>query len=119
MASPPLSRRNGVLLCLLLSLAFTSTSVQLLNAQQTRRVQQSASGRSITLQQLLERGLRLRRPEEFQFVRKVVQMVEQGKLSEKLVKSTYNWARKKRPYPYPYFERGLKLRAAKEGIRIP
>ena len=47
-----------------------------------------------------------------------VVMVEQNQLSRKLVDSTFQWARKKRPYPYVYFERGLKVRAARLGIHV-
>ena len=103
---------------ILLSLMLAAPTGTMLHAQTAPRVQQSASGRSITLKQLLERGLRARRPEEFAFVNRVVRLVQQQRLSEKLVKSTYNWARKKRPYPFPYFERALKVQAAKQGIRI-
>jgi hypothetical protein len=45
-------------------------------------------------------------------------MVDQGKLPRDLVYSTFGWARKKRPYPFPYFERGLKKRAARIGIEV-
>lgn len=81
--------------------------------------QSVASGiRVPDLQTTLEMGLRARRPEEFAFIGRVVKMVEDGDLPLKLVKGTFNWARKKRPYPYPYFERSLKLQAAKRGIVV-
>jgi hypothetical protein len=35
-----------------------------------------------------------------------------------LVVSTFRWARPKRPYGFPYFERALKVRAAKLGIEL-
>jgi hypothetical protein len=34
------------------------------------------------------------------------------------VQSTFLWARPKKPYPFPYFENGLRLRAAKRGISL-
>lgn len=74
------------------------------------------------LKQQLEKGLRARRPVEFQFVALVVNMVENDTLPLALVKSTFLWARKKAlttQYPFPYFERALRERAAKEGINIP
>ena len=70
----------------------------------------------------LEKGLRARRPEEFKFVKLVVTMVENDSLPLPLVKSTFLWARKKAittRYPFPYFERALRVRAAKQGIKIP
>ena len=80
------------------------------------------SGRNVAdLRDQLEKGLRARRPEEFRFIQRVVEMVNQGQLPLGLVKSTFQWARKKadvKRYPYQYFERGLRLRAAKLGILI-
>ena len=78
-----------------------------------------ASGINVPdLRQTLEAGLRARRPQEFAFIGRVVKMVEDGDLPLKLVKETFNYARKKRPYPYPYFERALIRRAAALGIRV-
>jgi len=76
----------------------------------------------IDLKQQLEKGLRARRPEEFKFVDLVVKMVGNDSLPLPLVKSTFLWARKKAlttRYPFPYFERALRVRAAKQGIKIP
>jgi len=67
----------------------------------------------------LNSGLRCRRPEEFEFVNLVVQLVDNLQLSEELVKGTFQWARKKKPYPFPYFERALRERAAEGGVAIP
>jgi hypothetical protein len=74
------------------------------------------------LKQQLEKGLRARRPEEFKFVDLIVKMVGKDTLPLSLVKSTFLWAKKKgltTPYPFPYFERALRVRAAKQGIKIP
>ena len=70
------------------------------------------------LKDQLEKGLKARRPVEFEFIEKVVEMVETEKLPLDLVRSTFQWARYKKPYPYPYFERGLKIRAEKLGIEM-
>ena len=70
----------------------------------------------------LEKGLRARRPKEFQFVDLVVKMVRNDTLPLAMVKSTFLWARKKADstrYPFPYFERALRVRATKQGIKIP
>lgn len=71
-----------------------------------------------TLQETLESGLKARRPEEFQFVRRVVAAVEQKRLPEPVVLSTFTWARKQRKYPFQYFEQAIKLRASKFGVRL-
>jgi hypothetical protein len=70
------------------------------------------------LRETLEKGLQARRPEEFEFIRRVVQQVDDGTLPMDLVRGTFDWARRKRPFPFPYFERALKLRAAKLGITV-
>ena len=77
------------------------------------------SNQRIDLKTQLETGLRARRPAEFAFIANVVALVDQGRLSRKLVQETFDWARKKRVrYPYIYFERALQIRAARVGVVI-
>ena len=67
----------------------------------------------------LEKGLKARRPVEFQFVAQVVAKVEDGTLPRSLVNSTFLWARNnKQPYPFPYFQQALKVRAKKVGVAL-
>ena len=70
------------------------------------------------LRDQLRFDLQARLPEEFAFLDRVVLMVNQGQLSQTLVQSTFQWARKKRPYPFQFFKRGLILRAAQQGLVI-
>jgi len=70
------------------------------------------------LQDQLEGGLRARLPTEFAFIRRVVNLVDANRLPLDLVMSTFKWARRKKPYPFPYFERALRTRAARLGIAI-
>ena len=70
------------------------------------------------LQTQLQSGLRARLPQEFAFIRRVVAMVKADQLPLDLVMSAFQWARHKKPYPFPYFERALRTRAAKLGIKI-
>jgi len=76
------------------------------------------NAKTVTLQEMLEKGLQARRPAEFAFIDRVVQQVHNGTLPLDLVRGTFDWARNKRPYPYPYFERALKVRAARQGITV-
>ncbi|NIP84822.1 MAG: hypothetical protein GTO03_04395 [Planctomycetales bacterium] len=71
-----------------------------------------------SLQETLENGLKARRPEEFAFIARVVRLVDQGTLPRSLVETTYLWARRKRTVPYPYFEKGLRVRAQRIGIEL-
>lgn len=68
------------------------------------------------LQDQLTFGLRARLPRERAFIKFVVAKVEAGDLPVELVLSTFHWARHKRPYPFPYFEHALRLRAARYDI---
>jgi hypothetical protein len=70
------------------------------------------------LQDILEKGLKARRPEEFAFLQRVVQMVQRDELPLSLVMSTFTWARKKQPYQMPYFQKALIQRAAEQGIKV-
>ncbi len=76
------------------------------------------NAKSVDLQEMLEKGLKARRPTEFAFIGRVVDQVEAGTLPLDLVRSTFDWARRKRPYPYPYFERALQVRAARLGLTV-
>ena len=71
-----------------------------------------------SLRDQLEKGLKARLPREFAFIDRVVGMVDAKQLPYDLVQSTFLWARVKRPYPFPYFEMGLRTRAARQGIKI-
>jgi hypothetical protein len=81
----------------------------------------SAASEVADLKDQLKNGLLARRPEDRAFLDRVVQMVEEDRLPIDLVKGTFHWARRKKPYPYnafPYFERALRTRAAELGIKI-
>ena len=69
-----------------------------------------------SLKDTLEKGLKARLPEEFTFVRKVVHLVDTGRLPRSMVDSTFLWARTKEEHPFQYFQAGLTLRARKLGI---
>ncbi len=70
------------------------------------------------LQTMLEKGLRARRPVEFAFIASVVQMVDAGTLPQSIVQTSFLWARKKRPYPYPYFRQSLRAQAQQMGVDL-
>jgi hypothetical protein len=75
--------------------------------------------RVATLSETLRFGLRCRRPVEFEFVTLVVQKVENNQLPQDMVLSMLQYARKKRPdQPFPYFEAGMKKRAAAIGVEL-
>lgn len=75
-------------------------------------------GKSIDLRDMLTTGLKCRRPEEFAYIDMVVDLVESGDLPESLVRSTFAYARRKRPYPLVYFRSALRVRAKKAGVTI-
>ena len=70
------------------------------------------------LQTTLEKGLKARRPVEFAFIASVVQMVDDGTLPQSIVNTSFLWARKKRPYPFPYFRQSLRLQAQQMGVDL-
>lgn len=89
------------------------------DAAETGTTLDRAQAVAIELRTMLEKGLKARRPEEFEYLAQVSQMVSDGQLSENLVRSTFAWARKKRPYPFQYFQRALQVRAKRLGVRLP
>ena len=52
------------------------------------------------LKERLEKGLKARRPTEFEFIARVVELVEQKTLPLSLVDGTFLWARRKAKHPY-------------------
>ena len=77
------------------------------------------SGTVASLHDTLKFALRCRRQLEFDFVALVVQKVAQGELKREMVLSMLEYARKKNlDRPYPYFEAGLKKRAAAIGVNL-
>ena len=70
------------------------------------------------LQTTLEKGLRARRPVEFAFIASVVRMVDAGTLPQSIVTTSFLWARKKRPYPFPYFRQSLRAQAQQMGVDL-
>ena len=103
-------RRRGLLLLLIAFLSGAAIADSL--------GQQFHDGVQVDLKRQLESGLYARRPEEFAYIARVVRMVDQQQLPEKLVISTFAWARHKRPYPLVYFERALQVRARRIGIVV-
>lgn len=50
----------------------------------------------------------------------VVTKVEQGELPRSLVLNMMQWARRRREdLPFPYFQEGLRRRAAELGVQLP
>jgi hypothetical protein len=79
----------------------------------------SGGAQVVALKDQLRIGLRTDRPADLAFIAQVVAMVDHRQLPRDVVMSTFAWARKRPPHPFPYFERGLRVRAAKLGITIP
>jgi hypothetical protein len=89
-----------------------------------------ADQQQANLNETLRSVLKCRRPEEFAYVNLVTQKVDQGVLPVALVLSMMQWAKKrskqemdagrrKTDIPFPYFQQGLKLRAAEIGVNLP
>jgi hypothetical protein len=73
------------------------------------------------LREELETGLKARRPQEFRFIGRVVALVNADRLPLPLVKGTFQWARQKarvNGHAYQYFERAMRIRAARIGVRL-
>ena len=71
------------------------------------------------LKQTLEQVLKARRQEEFEFIARVVQLVDAGTLPRDMVHSTMLWVRKKNHRrPFQYFEQALRVRAKEIGVEL-
>ncbi len=65
-------------------------------------------------------GLRTANPDDEAYITYVVTLLNQERLSRKIVESTFQWARRKsHPRKFQYFKHGLITRAARIGIQLP
>jgi hypothetical protein len=71
---------------------------------------------STTFKKTLEAGLKARRPQEFAFLGRVADKLEDGSWPRSLVESTSFWARRQGRYPFVYFEADLRRRAGRIGV---
>jgi hypothetical protein len=86
---------------------------------QSNTVNKTSPFVQVTLQQQLEKGLKCRRPVEFQFVDHVADLVDQGKLPIDLVNICFDWSRKKNSFrPFVYFQQSLTILAQQQGITL-
>lgn len=93
--------------------------VAAVNGQTPTGIVSDGSGIEVAgLKDQLSAGLRARLPSEFTFIAIVVDKVEANELPLDMVMSTFQWARRKLPYPFPYFEHALRVRARGKGIQL-
>jgi len=79
----------------------------------------AAAGEVVSLEDQLKTGLRPRLPQESEFLEDVARAVDTGRLPRKLVNSTFVWAvRRRQTYPFPAFERALRMQAEKLGVDL-
>ncbi len=76
-------------------------------------------GIQIDLKTELQKGLKARRPCEFQYIDQITAMIEAGQLPRSLVDSTFIWARKQPGRQLQYFQFALRARADQLGIATP
>jgi hypothetical protein len=74
---------------------------------------------SFDLKSQLEKGLKARRPVEFEYIAQVIALVDNETLPRSLVDSSFLWARKKRTRKLQYFQFALRAQAQKLGIATP
>ena len=96
----------------LFSMLFVSSAV----GQQTETVNFAKfnPAQSAEYEKQLNAILKTRRDEEKKFVRELVVKVRDGAIPARLVSTSFQWVRNKRPttrYPFVYFERVLRLQA--------
>jgi hypothetical protein len=106
---------------LLLAVVLTGSPLGLPDGVPATPAETAAPGpRRVELRQTLFNGLRLRRTEEFEFVERVVVLVEVGQFSEDAVLAVFRRALEYNPrFPFPYFQQIMRLLAARKGLTLP
>ncbi len=73
----------------------------------------------VKLEDQLRFGLRCARPEQLQYINRVTQAVNEGRLPRAMVNLVYRWAIDRNPsVPFPYFQFALEELARRRGISI-
>lgn len=68
----------------------------------------------------LSNGLRATRNGEIEFLRVVVQRVDEGKLPQGMVNLVYRWAIERNPrVPFPYFQMAMRELSKRRGVTLP
>ncbi|MBN2292666.1 MAG: hypothetical protein JXM70_09590 [Pirellulales bacterium] len=66
----------------------------------------------------LKIALRVGRPEDKDFIDRIVDMMNTGKLPSSIVQKCFLWAKKKRKHKFQYFKRALIMLAASKNIVV-
>ena len=73
----------------------------------------------LDLKTQLQKGLRARRPVEFEYINEIIALVESGELPKPLVTTTFVWARKQPTRQLQYFQFALQTRAKGLDVKLP
>ncbi len=73
----------------------------------------------LDLETQLQKGLKARRPVEFQYISEIVELVEKGELPRKLVVTTFLAAQQRRRHPLQWFQLALESRARGLDVKLP
>ncbi len=73
----------------------------------------------LDLKTQLQKGLRARRPVEFEYINEIIALVEKGELPKPLVTTTFVWARKQPTRQLQYFQFALQTRAKGLDVKLP
>jgi hypothetical protein len=73
----------------------------------------------LNLKTQLQKGLKARRPVEFQYIDEIIELVEEGKLPRKLVVTTYLAAQRQSRRELQYFQLALEARARGLPVKLP
>lgn len=111
------SRAAGILA--LGAVTLSCPSLPILDAAQTPKVNRPAEKEEASLEELLTSGLKVRTKSEKEFIAKVTKLVDEGKLSDSLVKAIFQRARDEHTrYPLPYFTAILQRVAKQRGVNL-
>ena len=76
--------------------------------------------RVASLSEYLISRLKATTDDQKSYIRELVKLVDQGKLERRTLIALERFARRRSPYfPLPYFERALRVEAAKRGVAVP
>ncbi len=73
----------------------------------------------LDLKTQLQKGLRARRPVEFEYIDEIIALVDSGDLPRPLVTTTFVWARKLPARRLQYFQFALQTRAKGLAVQLP
>jgi hypothetical protein len=104
---------------IVLGIMISQLAVNFAHAADRGAVVSAGGVTGLDLKTQLQKGLRARRPVEFEYIDEIIALVDSGQLPRPLVTTTFVWAQKQPTRQLQYFQFALQTRAKGLAVQLP